>query len=312
MAHSSSSLTMLLLAAPLPAPAAAPLTTETVLATEAGLALLVFVGAADFVDGAGVGADGSVDDGGTTTTGAAVVVAWAAAAIAEGDRHGDDAATGVVATAGFTTTGGDGTIGVDANGGVDDGVDDGTTGVIATGGVGFVAVVAVDGVIATGTTALKAERGVDEDDDDDDAADFPAAASLLLLLVPLVRPPLNDTTGGASLRRGVSSADGRVEAPEPLLSPSIPPPVTPPSPAFSISCARWSSSTCRSRSSGTGAGRAPVSVRQGERMRGAVRRAGEGNTRETEKRPKNDKCFVNCSPSRSSSSSISAISSSTD
>ena len=264
MAHSSSSLAILLLATPL---AVAPLVTV----------LAVFVAGDDVTEaadggGAAAAVAGTGSDGGTTAAGvAAVVVTLAAAAIAEGDRHGDAATNGTTAAAaGFGATGSAAT---DA---------DGTTDVICTGGDAFVvvdsddgveiAVVAddtddvvaggiagADGVVATGSVASAVETGAgDADDADND--DFVAAAegSLLPAIPPVTRPPLNGMTGGANLRRGVSSVDGRVV--DPPVDDTTPSTVPLPSPVFSASCARWSSSTCRKRSLGTAAGRGPASV----------------------------------------------------
>ena len=269
MAHSSSSLAMLLLATPL---AAAPLVTVE--------ALAVFVAGVDVTGGgrggaaavAGIGGDIG-GDGGTTAAGVAVVVVTlAAAAMAEGDRHGDaatggttDAAAGVTAATADGTTGVDGTDGtggdafivaVDADdGGVEiDVVAEDVDDVAAAGGIA-----GTDGVVAIGAVAFATETGSGDDvvDNDDD---FAAAAegSLLPAIPPVARPPLNGITGGANLRRGVSSDDGRVIVPP--VEDTTPSTSAPPSPFFSVSCARWSSSTCRKRSSGTDSGRGPVSV----------------------------------------------------
>ena len=257
---------MLLLATPL---AAAPLVTVE--------AIVVFVAGVDVTGGgsaaAVAGTGGDIGrDGGTTAAGVAVVVVTlAAAAIAEGDRHGDAAtggttaagvgATGVATTA-EDTTGVDGSDGtgvdpfIDAAGDVEiavvaaaaaEDVDD-----VVAGGIA-----GVDGVVAMGAVAFAAEAGAG-DDADNDFAEAAEGSLQPLLTPPVARPPLNGMTGGANLRRGVSSVDDRVVVPP--VDDTTPSTVPPPSPIFSVSCARWSSSTCRKRSSGTDSGRGPVSV----------------------------------------------------
>ena len=267
-------------------------------------AIAVFVAGVD-VTGTGIGGDGGA-------TAAVVVVTFAAAAIAEGDRHGDAATGGTTATTAAivddtTCVVGTDSTGIDAfivvvdadDGGVEiDVVADGADDVVVGGGIA-----GVDGVVAIGAVAFAAEAG------DDDFAEAAEGSLLPLLPPPVARPPLNGMTGGANLRRGVSSVDGRVvDPPVDDTTPIVPPP----SPAFPVSCARWSSSTCLKRSSGIDSGRGPVSVRDesGDVMRG---NEGESDKKESEDvQVRQHRSIVHCSPNKSSSSSISAMSSSTD